>query len=772
LYILLGLAVLFAVAAITFATQIYHLETRRIEEQNRNKEKVSQIAEKDAPPPKQFETSLYLQALFQEETYGGAFLWSALCFLVTAGAVLWLLTSQSTAALDVSLRNKLVTLTVGGLIGLFTVCCLGVYNTLRWWKTLTGSRENWKDWTPWLPIIAMLVGLGVMFFSLLAARSEERKNATLRRLFYGYNAFLGCLLMLGILAVANVMTFFYFTYSYDWTSSHIYSLSTESKKVIKALDKPVRAYVIMSPTTQVATQGMQQPVSLADLYKDLRDLLTTAAQYNDKLKVEYVAPENAEQNATFQKLLKRHNFMPADGIFYGVLLVYNPTRPDDPDSPAEGTQFLGLTDLEKNLAFRIHGGGTQRDFIAEQSLKNALLQLQEGRTNYMLLFTKGSEEMSLARPTGAPGAAARSLFSLKSALKEKLGYECRDFPLGDLDPATKKPRPIPYLVRLKTEAEKTTLPYPEEDWVAATEEERKQNDDKTRKYYDVLAVVIADPLGGVTQNKLQVLQEYLKEPKGRLITLLDVHRSSKGEIQPTGMETFLLNMGVRVGQDQLLQPAMAFTNVPQTDPLYNPAMVLASVYSQAEPSLASAMQGIRFYLPGARSIQAFDNRTGQYQTRPLLITTTGLPHWPETGVVQNPVEFVSKMTEADLRNKLEPRVYPIAVTVQRADSLPPPGRQQQAPTSFKPYLVVFGDADFLNDENLFGRGREVNYQLFLNTISWIRGRAELASDAPIRVRSSYTMKVPADQVPVWTPGFLILVAVIGAGVGVALLRRR
>src|SRR4029077_19615483 len=86
---------------------------------------------------------------------------------------------------------------------------------------------------------------------LQIGRSEERSNAILRRLLYGYNALLGAFLLLAILAVVNVLGYVKLSAPIDFTASSLYTLSSRSKNVLQGLDQPTKIYVILvSGTTQ------------------------------------------------------------------------------------------------------------------------------------------------------------------------------------------------------------------------------------------------------------------------------------------------------------------------------------------------------------------------------------------------------------------------------------------------------------------------------------------------------------------------------------------
>src|SRR5262249_19142860 len=120
----------------------------------------------------------------------------AVCLAIVAlGSGVWLLL----APLDQrTLTNtRIALLSTGGLFGL-VIFLATVGRAGRWWSDIfSGGFAGWKGeggWKLWLCIGVALLGLVIMFVSLLLARTEERANVYLRRLLYGYNAVLSGLL--------------------------------------------------------------------------------------------------------------------------------------------------------------------------------------------------------------------------------------------------------------------------------------------------------------------------------------------------------------------------------------------------------------------------------------------------------------------------------------------------------------------------------------------------------------------------------------------------
>ncbi len=74
-------------------------------------------------------------------------------------------------------------------------------------------------WHLWLCAYVELIGLALMFASLMLAKADIRSNVVLRRTLYGYNAFLTGLLLLAVLVVLNIVLFALFPGSFEWSKS-------------------------------------------------------------------------------------------------------------------------------------------------------------------------------------------------------------------------------------------------------------------------------------------------------------------------------------------------------------------------------------------------------------------------------------------------------------------------------------------------------------------------------------------------------------------------
>src|SRR5262249_997905 len=164
---------------------------------------------------------------------------------------------------------------------------------------------------------AEVIGLGIMFVSLLLARTEIRSSALIRRLIYGYNAVLTGFLLLVTLAVVNIIVYVAFPLSLDWTQGRgIHTLDTSSQKTLAALKDPVTICVLE------ARSSPRLP--------DISHLLDNCKALSNKIQVEYISPDLQEEK--YRDLVTRFPILISDmGQFHdrqsftlgqGLLVVY------------------------------------------------------------------------------------------------------------------------------------------------------------------------------------------------------------------------------------------------------------------------------------------------------------------------------------------------------------------------------------------------------------------------------------------------------------------
>lgn len=344
-------------------------------------------------------------------------LFTALLALLVLGVGVTVRFLPAEAANDPGRLLRLV-LTLGGLSGLL-VALTGVALSVHWWAYLTdwlsqGKREGAVQVLA--AIVVFLVGLFVMFVTLQLGRAEERRDPTLRRLMYGYNAVFSGVLLLLILVVVNVVVGLKVAWAVDATSTGEFSLSERTVNMLKGLDRPLHVYVIWP---REDSDHMQPIMSLLDNFQDR----------SQQVKVEYVSPSQFERLGELRKQYPRKI---EQNI--GILLVYGDEKP-------ENATFLKDGDL-----FEEGFGNTPTRFRGEDKIVAALSSLEGGGQKTVVYFTQGLGEPSLTDTGTTPpaGGGELGLGVLRDRLTARGNFDVKPLKLTPAD--TKVPDDCKVLV--------------------------------------------------------------------------------------------------------------------------------------------------------------------------------------------------------------------------------------------------------------------------------------------------------------------------------------
>jgi hypothetical protein len=344
----------------------------------------------------------------KEIRYVPVMIWGGAVAVIFMVAGVWYLLAEETSPLSAVDATRLMVLSIGGLSGLVTVLLIGLaLPYFEWWNTFLGGVETWRKewWRFGITAIALFGGLALMFASLQLARTDERSSPGLRRLLYGYNAVLTGLLMLAILVVLNVSTYLtqvpawgaFFSKPSDWTASSIYTLSTESRNVLAAIDKPVKVYVLLAK---------RDP-----FYNEVETLMGNVRAVNRKIEVEYISPDSF----TAADLTRKFELPES----MGILIVYG-SEPH-PEHEFITTDELGSRGLPRR------GTPEKLTFSGENALITKLTQLSEGKSHPIVYFTQGAGELELKDTSRDPD---RGLAVLSERL-EKANYQVKELRLDD-----------------------------------------------------------------------------------------------------------------------------------------------------------------------------------------------------------------------------------------------------------------------------------------------------------------------------------------------------
>jgi hypothetical protein len=664
---------------------------------------------------------------------------SFLLFGLTAlGCGLWF-QSAPISGLSGKDSARLLALILGGVLGL-SITIGAVWQTVPWWHYVGGGPEVWQaegGWRIWLLAGLFVVGLAVMFASLLLGRGEESDSPTLRRLLYGYNAVLTGLLLLGILAALNVLAYLYMPQTSDWTDAGIYTLADKSQNLLKNLKQPVTLYVMEVQRGDRFDIGM-------------RDLMSNVRSVTDKVTAEYVIRDvNREEMARLKALYKPEGEQ-------GVIVVYG-AGDNAPHT------FISTSDIQPPPMIDPRTGRPMRGappvaFKGEDRIMSAIASLEDGKKP-ILYFTQGNGELDLfgSVPGLPPERRGQALVEL---LQNRDNYEVKGLLLGDEGPAGLDSRIVVSKV------------VPE----------------------DAAVVVVAGPTKPLSAGTIEAIKKYMREThkekdpanpdkdrtrKGKLVVLAGVVPGPGDRMAPLNLEKLLDEYDVEVTNDRVLRALKGDPN-PQKDirVATNPRLVGQNPLATLFEGQIVEMNNVRVVRPrtGARP-----EGPAAYQAVELLGTVSPLFQGsaviaePDLGPPARVIEEFLKKPRAEREGRLS-SFLPVAVSV--SESAPPDFTNPHAVTQGSPRVEVVGDSSFVSNASLSGGSGDeqvsaaVNYYLFASALAWLREKPGSMGIEP-KNRGTYTISQTANLFNMeMLPFGLMSLTIIGLGLGVWVARRR
>jgi hypothetical protein len=650
-----------------------------------------------------------------------AIFWGGSIAVVALGAGLWFLLDESPDLAGLESGRALV-LIVGGLSG-FATWLVSVWLVVKWRATLLGGLEAWQGenrWQLWVCLLAMFGALALMFFSLLPARVAVRTSAGLRRLIFGYNSVLTGLLLLAILLVLNVLIYSYFPAASDWTEESIYSLSDQSKNVLKSLDKPTKVYALFPRGTLEA--------------RELDTLLENCRVVNDKFDYEFVSPDL--NIARLRELKSQYQV----GDREGVLVVYGPEQ-------QPSYQFIKYTDLFANDPNPDPTSKKSRFYFkGEDALVSTLSFLEQGKTKSVIYFTQGNGELDLKDSSASqPGQGAGTL---KDRL-QKANYDVKGLQISALPGKKSK-----------------------DDTVIS---------DKVPD--DAEVVVVAGPTRQLPDYALKALRDYMnptgdKAKKGKLVVLLDTPLDINHKLVHTGLESLLSEYNVEVGDNRVLALPNNITGNDPTNVLVFTDPRGTNPVAEAFRGKGFVMPRLRTVKPrpspgpGGGSVYTADS---------LLFTIPDLDCWTETNFNADPTETIARLRKDEAFRKQfaektlaqEPLSVAVTVTEPAAPRTGDPHEFMRQQADQKPRLVVFGSSAFASNRYMTEGSGSASFPLLNSTLSWLRERPSNIGIEP-KKRNVFVLNVSDDTLlrMQFLPTLVVLLGIVCVGSGVWLVRRR
>jgi hypothetical protein len=616
-------------------------------------------------------------------------------------------------------RQRLLLLVVGGAAGLATAA-LGVILpfTEPYSGHLAAGLESWRKHPLSLvgPLGALLGGLALMFVSLQLGRGMERTSQNVRRLIYGYNALLTCLLLLAVLALPNVLAYaepfksWFFTRTYDATKLQVYTLDQSTQNFLRGMQEPVKVYVLMRldlPWTQ-----------------DVKTLLENCRTYTNKIQYEMVPVDRRDSQGRLLELMQKYKLENARGI----LVVVG-------EEPKAAQEFIKENDLrETSRAMAREGSYT---FTGESALISAIKALTEGKVVVYFTQGNGEPELNAAMPFGAAPRQV-GLSELRTRLTQRKNFEVKEL---RLTPKTK---------RVPADASAVVVVRPVNMPPHAVGVLRSYMRGKKGKL-----MVLADPV--------------VREEAGKKVM---AETGLEGLLRDFNVKLGM-NRIIWVTSENPLR-VQAVTNPNATNPVaraFFPHPMLATVFTFEDVRPVESQGGAA----GMYTVDSLVLVAIQLNNRAVL--TVDVDRNPRA-VIAGLREMVKDDPEK-VDAQLSHRDLPMAVAVSETAGRGVPRDAAHAGMFQEtPRLVVFGNATWVTDDRDYGlRGRlgQTNFDLFSSCLSWLRERPDIGKEKGAnKTRQVYDLNIADQNISrlVWLPLWLILLGVIGLGGGVWVVRRR
>jgi ABC-type uncharacterized transport system len=488
-----------------------------------------------------------------------------------------------------------------------------------------------------------------------------------------------------------------------------------------AIDFTASNLYSLSSRSKNILQGLDQPTKIYVLIpvgnvlqQEMQTLLSNCREANDKIEVKYLSPDLDEDQV--RELEKKYSFTGREG----ALVIYG-------TPPEENHRFIPMDDLYSfdNM------GSRELKFKGEDAIMTALSALSEGKSKPVVYFTQGHGELDLNNSD--PSRLDEGAGALKSRL-EKRNYDVKPLELGAASP--------------------------------------KVPDDAS-------IVVIARPSIPFTPAAIDALRRYMKpadptKKKGKLFVLFDVVVTAENTMVRTGLEAFLKEFNVEVGNERVLSFPSVSDNPAQVIVMFNPDL------PPENPLLATfGRQLIPLY--NVRPVKPMSSPPGgppgsELRAESLLIAPFSLGIWAEPDLQADPIRILNDLQKnpRDLKAKLSEQSIPVAVAVSESAASADPHAFMRPQAGQTPRLVVFGDATLAcNRFTTDRRGNSLPYDVIANTMDWLREKPSNIGIEP-KSRNMFTIDTANTNLyrMIFLPAALMLLGILGLGTGVWIVRRQ
>ncbi|QVL29904.1 Gldg family protein [Telmatocola sphagniphila] len=673
------------------------------------KTELTKDLEKDKDPEKKKLDEGFFSVKLGDRFFAGAWALAMGLGFVCLGSWTYTRTPKTEDEANSAFKSTLIL--AGSLIGFLTFC-LGIILGYWWSGSLTDWLEQGKvkeaRW-PFFALLAVFGGLVIMFLGLQIARSDLRKSAGLRRLYYGFSAVMTGLFLLSLLLSLNIYSSMKWTSVLDTTEKGYYTLDPKSKEVLSTLSTPVKAYLIWPPGNS--------------LFGEVSNMLTNCEKENPNFQVVPLDPSfDAKEIFRLNQQYKLGEDL-RDQL--GILLVVGEKE--------NQTVFLKIRDLVEQK-FGNAPGEESLNFIGEGRVMAELAFLGEGKVKPIIYFLQGNGELDISIKEPQPRKGPRDVSAERSASMLVQYLQDRKY---DVRP-------------LKLELNGTT-------------------DFDT----NATAVVLLAPSGPYSEGVVKFLTEYMEptDPKrkpGKLVAILPPTVSPiNRKIAPTGLEKLISDFGMDILPAKIVQysqnGALETPIVEPSDDLQGSILARAFPRMEIIPNLSRpirAQQGLRPELKVQRVLA----------TTPNVVTWLETDGVSNNEAVFRQLRQDKNLQKEKMAGQQELGV--IAVSSMAPLKPQDPQAPPTPPAEHTPRMVVLGWEAFNNRLIQMAGNSTFSFDMLGDLIDWLRERPTNIGIKPqerkyLKIPADVTLWKVLVQ-----PFLLFLCIVTGFGVSIWIVRRK
>jgi hypothetical protein len=486
-----------------------------------------------------------------------------------------------------------------------------------------------------------------------------------------------------------------------------------------AIDFTASNLYTLSSRSKNILQGLDKPTKIYvimtldnEALPDTQTLLSNCRDINEKIAVKYLSPDlDADQ---VRELERKYSFSGRQGM----LVVYG----SDPD---ENHRFVPNSDLMSMESF----GARDIKYKGEDALMTALSALSEGKSKPVLYFTQGHGELDLNNSD--PNQPDEGTGALRSRL-EKRNYDIKPLSFSPAKPEVPDDAAIVVIIR-------PSIPY--------------------------------------SAGTLDALRRYMKpadssKKKGKLLICFDVVTTPEHTMARTGLEDFLKEFKVEVGNERILSLS---ENPTRVRVLFNPAIRNENPVAAMFRDMLIALYDARPVKPITTPPPAGAPAGSELRADSFLLAPAELGIWAENNLQADPSQIVSDLqrNEKDLVAKLSREPLSVAVAVSEPSPTTDPHAFMRPASGQTPRLVVFGDATLASNRFTSERRGDIYYEMIANTLDWLREKPSSIGIEP-KTRNMFNLDTTNTNLSrmILLPATLMMLGIIGLGVGVWVVRRQ